>query len=95
MVFRSLDAAARDFAALALKVDELRLEQAKDSVKISSAGADAERIRKLEVAMVSPERMRALEEKVTQLQARAAIIGALTGAAAGILIPLAVKYFTH
>lgn len=95
MVFRSLDAASRDFAALALKVDELRLEQAKDSVKISNAGADAERIRKLEVAMVSPERMRELERIVTQLQARAAIMGGLAGAAAGILIPLAVKYFTH
>ena len=95
MVFRSLDAAARDFEALKAKVDDLRLERAKDSVKIASAELDAERIRKLEAAKIDPERIRDLEQKVTRLDARSAIIGALTGAAAGIVIPLAVRYFTH
>lgn len=95
MVFRSLDAAAREYTELARKVDELRLAQAKDSVIITNAGIDAERIRKLEAAAIQPERMRDLEQKVTRLEVRSAIIGAITGGAAAILIPLAVKFFTH
>jgi hypothetical protein len=86
-VFRSLDASARDFEALRNKVDELRLEQAKDSVKISTAGQDGERIRVLEHAKVEPERLRNLEEKVTRLDVRSGIIGALGGALAGAALP--------
>src|ERR1700727_1673279 len=95
MVFRSLDAASRDFAELSRKVDELRLAQAKDSVIITNAGVEAERVRKLEAAAIDPERVRDLETKVTRLEVRSAIIGAITGGAAAILIPLAVKFFTH
>ena len=94
-VFRALDAAAREYASLKQTLDDLRLDQARDSVKINAAVADGERIRKLEAAMIDPERMRSLEAKVTRLDARSAIIGAITGAAAGILIPLAVKYFAR
>jgi hypothetical protein len=86
-VFRSLDASAREFEALRNKVDELRLEQARDSVKISSAGQDGERIRLLEHAKVEPERLRTLEDKVTRLDVRSGIIGALGGAIAGAALP--------
>lgn len=94
-VFRALDAAAREYAELARKVDELRLAQAKDSVVLINASVDAERIRKLEAAIIAPERMRDLETKVTRLEVRSAIIGAIAGGGAAILIPLAVKYFAH
>lgn len=79
MMFRALDAAAREYTELARKVDELRLAQAKDSVIITNAGVDAERVRKLEAAAITPERMRALEEKVTRLDVRSGIIGAAAG----------------
>jgi hypothetical protein len=86
-VFRSLDASAREYEALRNRVDELRLEQARNSVKISSAGQDGERIRVLEHAKVEPERLRTLEDKVTRLDVRSGIIGALGGAIAGAALP--------
>lgn len=79
MIFRALDAAAREYTELARKVDELRLAQAKDSVVITNASVDAERIRKLEAAAITPERMRQLEDKVTRLVVLSGIIGALAG----------------
>jgi hypothetical protein len=91
-LFRSLDASAREFEALRAKVDDLRLGQARDSVKLESAGADAERIRALELAKVEPSRLRSLEEKVTRLDVRSGIIGALGGTLAGAALPPLLRF---
>lgn len=93
MVFRSLDAAARESAAQAERLRQVEVIVARDSGARDASAIAPSRIAALELAAIAPERMRLLEEKVTRLDVRSGIIGAAGGALAGAALEAAVRFF--
>ena len=91
-VFRSLDAAEREATRRDERIAQLEKLVAHDAGAREGLGFTAERLQALESARIEPERLRRLEEKVTQLSVRSGMLGAVGGAIAGAALEAAFKF---
>lgn len=95
-VLRAFDAASREAAEDRERVRKIELALERTAGAAEASAITPKRIAELEAAAIAPERMRELETKVTQLQVRSGIIGAIAGIIATGVVQAALKWlFAH